>query len=555
MAALAPCHWRSGHVATTMRAHRAAQHGTQGVWQLRPQPLQCLACSFAGMLASERRRRRIEGGKCRCHPRTRGHRARMQAAAKDAGRGQKAGSEAEDFFSDIRKPPPGQINSFVPGASLEDAKMFAATRTIAVAPWGEDVNPKPIFAVSDGTGQVAKMIAEMGFRQFGDVQKAQVDVISGVRTEEDVRKAVEQAANYAPDESLAIEQAGAMIIFSLSTSLGNFLVAECGRQGVPCINAMGSVVLGLEDCFQVERGKARKENISCAQLSETNTGEGLCTQEGLQMCTRIFPGGLFYCMPFRSREERGLMPELAGFLSDLLKLCYTIKVRFVLHLKYDRFCELQQYNCFKELARNLSFEISIFTMSSFGATKQLLGLQWTPTVLCGTDKLVINGLKHMAKNMGFTVRSHRRLNAAFPYRRHVADEITGTYIYGVVEMILLRHRRTVNELLTANIPRMFDRIAHDMIEQDIDSCFLVTEIGQVLFKSPRVEMNFEAEFILIPHMRHPLTHSFSEVLDTEPRQEGDLFVTRPIAPMPVPATAPTVPTAPTATAPVTSAEA
>jgi len=178
----------------------------------------------------------------------------MQAAAKDAGRGQKAGSEAEDFFHDIRKPPPGQINSFVPGASLEDAKMFAATRTIAVAPWSEDVNPKPIFAVSDGTGQVAKMIAEMGFRQFGDVQKAQVDVISGVKTEEDVRKAVEQAANYAPDESLAIEQAGAMIIFSLSTSLGNFLVAECGRQGVPCINAMGSVVLGLEDCFQVERG-------------------------------------------------------------------------------------------------------------------------------------------------------------------------------------------------------------------------------------------------------------------------------------------------------------
>ncbi|CAE7610620.1 unnamed protein product [Symbiodinium sp. CCMP2592] len=124
----------------------------------------------------------------------------------------------------------------------------------------------------------------------------------------------------------------------------------------------------------------------------------------------------------------------------------------------------------------------------------------------------------------------------------------------VVEVILLRHRRTVNELLTANIPRMFDRIAHDMIEQDIDSCFLVTEIGQVLFKSPRVEMNFE---------------------------EGDLFVTRPIAPMPVPVvprlhtsfdatvnlpfcallnnikTCPkaTAPTAPTATAAVTSGEA
>ena len=33
---------------------------------------------------------------------------------------------------------------------------------------GEDVNPKPIFAVSDGTGQVAKMIAEtLGLRLDG----------------------------------------------------------------------------------------------------------------------------------------------------------------------------------------------------------------------------------------------------------------------------------------------------------------------------------------------------------------------------------------------------
>ncbi|CAL1162720.1 unnamed protein product [Cladocopium goreaui] len=164
-------------------------------------------------------------------------------------------TEDADLWENIRGPPPGQINSFVPGASLKDAKIFAATRTIAVAPWSEDVTPKPIFAISDGPGLVAELVAKMGFRQFGDISKSMVEVLAEVETKEDVKAAIDKAATLAPEESLAIEQAGAMVIFSMSDQeMAEFLVAECGQQGVPCINFMESVVLALESRLQLPRG-------------------------------------------------------------------------------------------------------------------------------------------------------------------------------------------------------------------------------------------------------------------------------------------------------------
>jgi len=155
----------------------------------------------------------------------------------------------------------------VPGATLKDAKIFAATRTIAVAPWSEDVTPKPIFAVSDGPGLVADLVAKMGFRQFGDVSKSIVEVVSGVETEEDVKAAIDKAATLAPEESLAIEQAGAMVIFSMGNKdLAKFLVAECGQQGVPCINFMESVMLAIETRLQLPRGSTEAPKTPCATI-------------------------------------------------------------------------------------------------------------------------------------------------------------------------------------------------------------------------------------------------------------------------------------------------
>ncbi|CAE7301405.1 PDRP1 [Symbiodinium natans] len=308
MLALSPCSARSSCSAPRRAAPGAGREALlacEVARQPHRQPLQCLMCALGGgILATERQRMRAGSNGC-TGDLARARSVRMQAAEKGLDRRSK--DEDEDLWNDIRNPPPGQINSFVPGATLEDAKMFAATRTIAVAPWSEDVTPKPIFAVSDNTGQVAKMIAEMGFRQFGDVQNAMVDVIPAVQTEEDVKRAVEQAANYAPEESLAIEQAGAMIIFSLSTQLGNFLVSECGRQGVPCINAMGSVVQGIEACLKVERGsteppaKPRKTFYAVSDASAEVVYLMLC--KALDQFPESCVGSITVCSDVRMLQE------------------------------------------------------------------------------------------------------------------------------------------------------------------------------------------------------------------------------------------------------------
>ncbi|CAE7608505.1 unnamed protein product [Symbiodinium microadriaticum] len=292
-----------------------------------------------------------------------------------------------------------------------------------------------------------------------------------------------------------------------------------------------------EEGYLFESPKMRKENIAAAQLNETRADERLWTEQGqdlcpsladfevscLQMCSRIYPGGLFYCMPFRSDSEQASMDMVAEFLCQLLRLCYTINVRVVLHLKYNCFCQLQQYQCFKDTSKRLSLWKGIFTMSSFGSPKQ------SPTVLWGTDKLIIESTK-------FAMRSHRRLKGLVSFRRHPADDITGTFVYAatslcksaavqwlvfwgrclddtmhwvcpeVVEVVLLRHRRSMDQLISLDMSRVLDRITQDLIEQDIDFRFLSTGNGETLFKSRRVDMKF---------------------------QDSDFFVTRPIGGTPV----------------------
>ena len=94
---------------------------------------------------------------------------------------------------------------------------------MAVAAWSEDVTPKPIFAISDGPGMVAELVAKplgirnalaeplrMGFRQFGDVSKSMVEVMAGVETEEDVKKAVEKALPGKPTMMSLLNQCNAI---------------------------------------------------------------------------------------------------------------------------------------------------------------------------------------------------------------------------------------------------------------------------------------------------------------------------------------------------------
>lgn len=151
-------------------------------------------------------------------------------------------------------PPPGQINTFAQGADFATAKMFAATRTFAVAPWSADVKAKPIFAVSDATGTVAQKLAETAFMQFGSSEKAKVQIVPSIDSEEAVRKVVAEAAKMAPPGSLAIERSGALVLYTVADpALGALLASESSRRGVPVIDALEPVLLAMERCFRLQR--------------------------------------------------------------------------------------------------------------------------------------------------------------------------------------------------------------------------------------------------------------------------------------------------------------
>ncbi|CAK0836897.1 unnamed protein product, partial [Prorocentrum cordatum] len=116
--------------------------------------------------------------------------------------------------------------------------------------WGSPA----IFAVSDGTGGVARALAVAGFAQFGSSEEADVQVCPGIRSEDDVRSVVLRAASAAPQDSLRIEQAGAMLIYTLaSPDLGDLLRREAGKRGVPCIDVLEPVLVAMERCFGLKR--------------------------------------------------------------------------------------------------------------------------------------------------------------------------------------------------------------------------------------------------------------------------------------------------------------
>lgn len=143
---------------------------------------------------------------------------------------------------------------FVEGAELAQAKKFAAARVIPVVPWEQDVNSKPIFAVSDGTGEVSRSLAEAAFAQFGCSEQRDVRVLPRVRGTSDVRKAVAQAAESARPGAMAIEKAGAFCVFTLANKdLGASLEEECRRRGVPCFNALEPVLSAMEKCLDQKR--------------------------------------------------------------------------------------------------------------------------------------------------------------------------------------------------------------------------------------------------------------------------------------------------------------
>lgn len=310
---------REGSILQGGRAHGSSLLGSRTL------PVVAVAAALGGalLLARPARRRRWRVSK-----------ARIGASRLRAAKG-KSLLEADDDFrddgdlwSDLRGPPPGQINTFAAGATLKTAQLFAQTRTFAVAAWDEDVTPKPIFAVSNGSGEVSRDLAETAFQQFGPSNKAMIKVVAEVETVEDVRRVVAIAASMAPEDALAIEKAGAMIVFTLaSQELGALLVAEGDKQGVPCINAMEGVMTAMEKCFKMWRAhEATDEGEPADSVPKTVFAASDCSgaiaygmvSKALKQFPRSNVDAVTVCPMIRSLQEIDRIVDEAKRLDGLI---------------------------------------------------------------------------------------------------------------------------------------------------------------------------------------------------------------------------------------------
>jgi regulator of PEP synthase PpsR (kinase-PPPase family) len=207
------------------------------------------------------------------------------------------------------------IDNFAEGADFQKAKIFAATRTFAVAPWDEDVKPKPIFAVSDSTGNVAARLAMAAFQQFGPGVKADIHTKPGVISDEGVCEVVHSAACLAPKKALAIEKSGAMLVYTLaSQKLGALLSDECNKKGVPCINALEPVLMSMEKRFGLTRcidvnSEEQLKGFESGDLTvfAVSDKSGESAHEMVKAALKQFPGcgveSVTVCPEVKSLEE------------------------------------------------------------------------------------------------------------------------------------------------------------------------------------------------------------------------------------------------------------
>lgn len=228
------------------------------------------------------------------------------------------------------------LDTFEAGAEFKQAKLFAATRTFAVAPWSEDVEPKPIFAVSDNTGQVAKRLAEAAFMQFGCSYKANIKVVADVRTEHDVHEVVAEAASMAPPGALAIEKSGALIVYTLACpELSAFLRNECDKRGVQCIDALEPLLKAMQKKFGIPRSiysvdedqqlrGFESEGLTIFTVSDST---GSSARQMVFAALRQFPGHgvetITLCPDVRSLEEINCVVQEAAVMESLVVFSFA----------------------------------------------------------------------------------------------------------------------------------------------------------------------------------------------------------------------------------------
>ncbi|CAE7741944.1 unnamed protein product [Symbiodinium sp. CCMP2456] len=137
--------------------------------------------------------------------------------------------------------------------------------------------------------------------------------------------------------------------------------------------------------------------------------------------------------PFRHCSlGQAVKEKVAAFLADLMLLCDAVAVRVVLHLPMQEARFFEGHPALQEADRRLKFTKCFFPMSTFGCCKQLLG-----------------------------------------------------QALQVCDLVLLRHRRSVDSLMAINLPRLLDAMARDLVLQDLDECFMLQRCAGNPYGDPR----------------------------------------------------------------------
>jgi len=188
-----------------------------------------------------------------------------------------------------------------------------------VTPWAGLAEPRPIYAVSDSTGGLAKHLIEASWCQFGFAEEAKLTICPDVRTASEVDVVVKEVP------------AGAFIIFSLASSeLCSQMTEASAKQNISCIDALQPLLITMEEAL----GQSRLGSESVAADATTavagaetparpplsiyavSDSTGSCAFETARRGASHFPTAgikeVTLCPEVRSVEEIRLIAQAAG---------------------------------------------------------------------------------------------------------------------------------------------------------------------------------------------------------------------------------------------------
>jgi len=236
--------------------------------------------------------------------------AAATAARPDAAGPRKEQPEAEALAAPLQ---------FASGDSLTVARRLAGG---AAPPWSKDVEAKAIIAVSQGSGNVVRMLARSAFRQFGVSSRMRVFVYSRVRTTEGVEELVAKAK----------KRSEALIVYTMaSPELSAAMASKCLAAKVPCFNVLETTLSTMEKHFDMQRSSNivgpdegllpphRKRSTIFAASDGTGTTVAAAVKASLRQFRGCGVETVTVCPRVHTLEEVDLI-ALEAFASDSVVL-------------------------------------------------------------------------------------------------------------------------------------------------------------------------------------------------------------------------------------------